>query len=243
MKLEEENRKQEMKTQMTVRKEEAEKPSNKDEPEKGSEGLEGSQLNIREVDQEETSTGYFDCLKEKDEENSDLILINQEFKLPEETKGGDILVDQVYVDMGLWNTMEKTESAQELAVLDKSLSDTETLKRQIRMKEDEKHSTQATQHSKTKGIKSSVKRLKKVVQINNVSMLFLAEPIVDKGKIQDYRCKLGYDHCHANRNGKLWASGTLIWSARRDLWNDLAQFADKLDMPWLIGGDFNAILN
>ncbi|KAL2469613.1 Uncharacterized protein Adt_37749 [Abeliophyllum distichum] len=89
-----------------------------------------------------------------------------------------------------------------------------------------------------RGIKSSVKRLKKVVQINNVSMLFLAEPIVDKGKIHDYRSKLGYDHCHANRNGKLWAfwNSHLVCQLRRDLWNDLPQFADKLDMPWLRGG-------
>ncbi|KAL2526985.1 zinc ion binding [Abeliophyllum distichum] len=109
-----------------------------------------SKEKLENVQREETSTGYFDCLKEKEEENSDLILINQEFQLPEENKDGDILVDQVYVDMGLWNTMEKTDLAQEVAGLNKSLSDTETLKRQVRRKEDEKHPTQAIQHSKTK---------------------------------------------------------------------------------------------
>ncbi|KAL2527111.1 Uncharacterized protein Adt_12165 [Abeliophyllum distichum] len=305
---EEENRKQELKTQMLVGKGEDVNLATNDELGKGSEGVEGPQLSIREVDQEENNTGYFDCLKEKEEENSDLNLINQDFQLPEENKVGDILVDQVYVDMGLWNTMEKND--QEAAGLDKALSDSETIKGQVRRKNDEKQPSQITQHSKIKllatrspihlrqkhqkkhqcsfmmdnllfwnlrGINSSIKRLKKVVHINNVSMLILAEPIVDKGKIQEYKCKLGYDYCHSNRNGKLWVFWnshldcqviedqeqfisfqtkwreveTIITAVyakcsvklRRDLWTDLAKFADKMDKPWLIGGDFNAILN
>ncbi|KAL2498725.1 DUF4283 domain-containing protein [Abeliophyllum distichum] len=63
-----------------------------------------------------------------------------------------------------------------------------------------------------RGIKNSVKRLKKVVQIHSVSMLFLAEPIVDKVNIQDCRCNLGYDHGYANRNGKLW----VFWKSHMD---------------------------
>ncbi|KAL2498522.1 hypothetical protein Adt_24072 [Abeliophyllum distichum] len=131
----EETKKYDMQIQMEATKEEEGINSSKEIPEKAVQITEEPQPS--EVVQEEHHTGYFDCLKEKIEEKSDLLLINQEFQMSEEIKSGDILIDQIYVDMGEWKTMDKTETAQDRAELDKSLSDTETVKIQNCLTDDE----------------------------------------------------------------------------------------------------------
>ncbi|KAL2471166.1 DNAse I-like superfamily protein [Abeliophyllum distichum] len=135
------------------------------------------------VNQEDHHTGYFDCLKEKVEEKSDLFLINHEFQMSEEIKSGDILIDQIFVDMGKWKNMDKVETAQDRAEIDKSLSDTE-----------EQFISFKTTWLEVENTITAV-----------------------------------YAKCSVN--------------IRRELWSALIQSAEKLDMPWLIGGDFNAILN
>ncbi|KAL2475523.1 Uncharacterized protein Adt_36259 [Abeliophyllum distichum] len=209
----EEKKKHDMKIQMETTKEEEGVISDKEFPAQVNQITEEPQS---EVNQEDHHTRYFDCLKEKVEEKSDLLLINHEFQMTEEIKSGDILIDQIFVDMGEWKNMDKAETTHDRAEISHSLSDTETIKPQNSMTDDEGN-IQIKHHKKSKksAIRSPIR-----------SNLYLSKPNGLKLRILS---RLVYAKCSV--------------TSRRDLWNALIQSAEKLDMPWLIGGDFNAILN
>lgn len=52
--------------------------------------------------------------------------------------------------------------------------------------------------------KKAIHRLKQLANINKLVYIAIFEPFVDMSKIDGYRRFLGYHHCVASSNGKIW---------------------------------------
>ncbi|KAG5600501.1 hypothetical protein H5410_031871 [Solanum commersonii] len=78
---------------------------------------------------------------------------------------------------------------------------------------------------------------------------------LDINKIDKYRRRLGFDHAISNLHSKvcMQTSNDSLWTTivyarskankRKYLWQKLRDLDSIIDVPWVIGGDFNSIYN
>ncbi|KAH0721975.1 hypothetical protein KY289_005019 [Solanum tuberosum] len=87
------------------------------------------------------------------------------------------------------------------------------------------------------------------------------EPFQDRQGLKDYRRRLGMQHAVANSNRKIWdfmdehnqSAGmdvmvSLVYAKctqidRLILWEFMSDLASTINLPWMVGGDFNVICN
>lgn len=128
-----------------------------------------------------------------------------------------------------------------------------------------------------RGIGTSRKRLKHLIQSHDIGIVIILEPWAANDKADEYRRKLNMDKLFTSDSGKIWIYWkedfevqitstteqavtietkwygkdiilTAIYAKcnvvqRRELWNMLEDQSRGVDKPWLVGGDFNTILD
>ncbi|KAK4721761.1 hypothetical protein R3W88_011994 [Solanum pinnatisectum] len=81
------------------------------------------------------------------------------------------------------------------------------------------------------------------------------EPFQDPMELDHYKRKLGFSHMAVNMLGKIWVFWREEWiesialdsiqqiTMKLELWEELENIGEGGLVPWIIGGDFNVILN
>ncbi|XP_070031592.1 uncharacterized protein [Nicotiana tomentosiformis] len=78
------------------------------------------------------------------------------------------------------------------------------------------------------------------------------EPFQKAGHIQRYMRRLNIETAYSNLNRKIWLFFDVVveWQLvteteqqRLELWDNLYYMASDIELPWLVGGDFNVVLH
>ncbi|KAG5631164.1 hypothetical protein H5410_002881 [Solanum commersonii] len=91
-------------------------------------------------------------------------------------------------------------------------------------------------------------------EIEGVHMKIM-EPFQGPEESEQYKRKLGMDNAYCNSSDKIWLFWVDNWKGdvvrdhgqyltmKFNLWEELEAIAEENNLPWLVGGDFNVILN